>query len=322
MRILSLPLVLGLTTLVSSRTIILTNDDGWGASNIRATYKALKEAGHNVFMSAPLNDQSGTGGTFILPKTLTSDQDSDWGLVKAGQPLYGYDTDDNHIWHFPGTPPSAACFGLDYVLPNFFSNITVDLVIAGPNFGTNLGPFVFTLSGTVGATYFAVGRGIPAIAFSGTNKRSSYLTLTDDELNPSNIYAKKVTEIVNALFEKAGDNPRVLPLSVGLNVNLPDVGTDSKIGCTNPSFKYTRITGSSAITDKLVYNATTGLFKYGDYISAATQSCINGDCTLPDETSILNTRDSCVGSISAFSIDYDTPTELTKTVENLLSGVL
>lgn len=37
------------------------------------------------------------------------------------------------------------------------------------NEGSNLGPLVYTLSGTLGAAYVAVGRGIPAIAVSGQN---------------------------------------------------------------------------------------------------------------------------------------------------------
>jgi 5'-nucleotidase len=48
-------------------------------------------------------------------------------------------------------------------------NQSVDLVVSGVNEGSNLGPLVYTLSGTLGAAYVAVGRGIPAIAVSGQN---------------------------------------------------------------------------------------------------------------------------------------------------------
>ena len=79
-----------------------------------------------------------------------------------------------------------------------FQNKPVDLVVSGPNEGSNLGPLgrrlvpspfspclissscpacraVFTLSGTLGAAYVAVGRGIPAVAFSaGNSTKRSY----------------------------------------------------------------------------------------------------------------------------------------------------
>jgi 5'-nucleotidase len=38
--------------------------------------------------------------------------------------------------------------------------------MSGPNYGDNVGNFAYTGSGTIGATYFAIGRGIPAIAYS------------------------------------------------------------------------------------------------------------------------------------------------------------
>jgi 5'-nucleotidase len=41
------------------------------------------------------------------------------------------------------------------------------------NVGTNLGPFLYTLSGTMGGTYAAVGRGIPGIVSSASGKHLS-----------------------------------------------------------------------------------------------------------------------------------------------------
>ena len=39
-------------------------------------------------------------------------------------------------------------------------NETIDLVVAGPNEGANAGPFLYTLSGTMGATYMSTYRGV------------------------------------------------------------------------------------------------------------------------------------------------------------------
>jgi 5'-nucleotidase len=40
-------------------------------------------------------------------------------------------------------------------------------MLAGPNYLLNLGAFLYTLAGTLSATYTAVERGIPAIGISG-----------------------------------------------------------------------------------------------------------------------------------------------------------
>jgi 5'/3'-nucleotidase SurE len=41
--------------------IISSNDDGWAEANIRALFESLGEAGHSVVVSAPAENQSGTG---------------------------------------------------------------------------------------------------------------------------------------------------------------------------------------------------------------------------------------------------------------------
>lgn len=54
-----------------------------------------------------------------------------------------------------------AVFGLDVIRPMVLGNDTnIDLVVAGPNEGGNAGPWLFTLSGTIGATYHSVYRGV------------------------------------------------------------------------------------------------------------------------------------------------------------------
>lgn len=54
--------------------IVSTNDDGWAEINIRAFYNALKGAGHDVVLSAPAVDKSGTGmGTTIYLLLFYSD---------------------------------------------------------------------------------------------------------------------------------------------------------------------------------------------------------------------------------------------------------
>ena len=51
-----------LTTTASN--IVLSNDDGWAEINIRAFYNALTAAGDSVVLSAPAENESGTGNLY------------------------------------------------------------------------------------------------------------------------------------------------------------------------------------------------------------------------------------------------------------------
>lgn len=63
------------------------------------------------------------------------------------------------LGYFNGTPAAAAIWGIDVIAPMHFGNKTIDLVVSGPNEGQNNGPFSFTISGTIGASYASVERG-------------------------------------------------------------------------------------------------------------------------------------------------------------------
>lgn len=52
---------LSLAGSASAINIISSNDDGWAEANIRAFYNALMAGGHSVVVSAPAENQSGTG---------------------------------------------------------------------------------------------------------------------------------------------------------------------------------------------------------------------------------------------------------------------
>lgn len=45
--------------------IVQSNDDGWAELNIRTLNDALRAAGHNVVLSGPAEDKSGSG-TFVF----------------------------------------------------------------------------------------------------------------------------------------------------------------------------------------------------------------------------------------------------------------
>lgn len=319
-----------LASMVCAKNILLTNDDSFAATNIRATYYKLKDAGHNVFLVAPVSQRSGWGGKFDIPYTSTLQTDGEFAYVKAGSPSWGHELDDDHIWYFNGTPSSSVAFALKYVLPVYFAekegkNTTIDLVVSGPNEGTNMSPGMFTLSGTMGATYSSVYRGLPAIAFSGSNSNNSFykdeLDL-DDALAPSTIYAGKVVEIVETLFSNQGDNDRALPLGVGINVNFPKVGyqsVDEK--CLSPVFRKTRLTGEHATAPDMEYNATSNSFYWHGATYAGLTVCNNGDCELPSENTIVEFSD-CQTSVSVFAVDYDANLQLAQQTEALFAPLV
>lgn len=304
----------------TNKTILLTNDDGWAATNIRATYRELKAAGYEVVLVAPASQRSGFGGQFGIPPTVNLTTNAEFSYPAKGAPSWGHEEDDLNVWYFNGTPASCVAFGLDYVLPNYFDNKTIDLVVAGPNEGTNLSPGMYTLSGTIGATYTAVGRGLPAIAFSGSNGNNSFFKDDEGKENDTNfapnVYGKKVTEFVEKLFSSQKDYPHLLPLTSGVNVNFPPINED----CNDPEWVFTRLSGPNSVSPNMKYNATSGLFEWAYGTFEGTQVCIFGDCDLPSESTIL-TKKTCKSSVSVFSIDYDASYQQSQTVEKALTGI-
>ncbi|KAK0654243.1 Acid phosphatase [Lasiodiplodia hormozganensis] len=292
--------------------ILLNNDDGWASANIRETYRLLKEAGHNVLMVAPVVDNSGQGGRAVFSSSATLLTDGEFSSVAAGAPALGSDPSDSHIWYYNGTPAACTFVALDYVMPRVWPNVTLpDLLVAGPNVGQNLGSFLYTLSGTMGATYAAVGRGVPAIAISASSVggQRSYEwineTTASGYADPATVHAELTVKLVEQLVRQTKKGERVLPLGYGLNVNFPTITSFTNDSCVDPPFILTRLTGG-ALSDIAVYNETTKLFRYGDIVGPGVNICINGDCSLPGETEVVDGR-SCRSAVSVFTVDYDAP---------------
>lgn len=101
-------------------------------------------------------------------------------------------------------------------------------MLSGPNYGLNLGAFLYTLARTLGATYTAVERGIPAIGISGGYSMQTPYYWTNTTTNvglkdPATIMAQLSANlsqnlITNSLAKGAG---RILPWGYGINVNIP-----------------------------------------------------------------------------------------------------
>ncbi|KAF5020327.1 hypothetical protein F66182_7633 [Fusarium sp. NRRL 66182] len=299
--------------------ILLNNDDGFGSANLRELYRMLKEEGHNVWVVAPATKQSGKGGTsdFTAEGNLTAP--SIYDLIPAGAPSVGSDPKDSQIWYYNGTPAACTFVALDYVLPRYADFRVPDLVVTGPNFGTNLGGFVWTLSGTAGAAYAATHRGIPAIAISASNKEVPYFELTN-QTNPATWAANVSANLVKDFLATAPPNGPILPIGYGVNVNIPVLTKENH----NPELVHTRFTGNAHVNEA-VLDPEKGTFTWANIkpYAAGVNACINGDCSLPGETYIVENG---ATSVSFYTVDHTAPRtpytqSLTKRVEAIISGV-
>ncbi len=125
--------------------VLLTNDDGIRAPGPRAMYPALREAGHNVRVVAPMRQQSGVGHSLTVFEPLRAMQFEEPDFTGTG--VYG-------------TPTDCVKLALGRLLPR-----RPDMVISGINAGPNVGPDIL-YSGTVGAATEAAHEELPSLAVS------------------------------------------------------------------------------------------------------------------------------------------------------------
>ncbi|MCW3480984.1 5'/3'-nucleotidase SurE [Neisseriaceae bacterium JH1-16] len=205
--------------------ILMCNDDGFTAANLRATALQLKAAGHNVIVSSPADNQSGKGGAmnFLapIPAVTANERGVTDKALSAGAAGVGTAPDDASVYYVNGTPTMACLYGLDVAAPQVFGKAP-DLVISGPNEGANTG-MVNMSSGTVSNAYYAINRGLPAIAF---NDAIPTITAFASVAGNQSAHAYEIGTIVVKLVamlqanqSKAGG--RLLPPATGLNVNIP-----------------------------------------------------------------------------------------------------
>ncbi|KAM7192943.1 acid phosphatase precursor [Naviculisporaceae sp. PSN 640] len=314
---------LALAGLSTGLNILMNNDDGFGSANLRELYKMLKADGHDVFIVAPVNQQSSQGGRSVFTDEPLLVSNSIYDIVPAGSPSIGPDPNDSHIWYYNGTPAACTFMALDYVLPNFANFSVPDLVVTGPNYGTNLGPFVWTLSGTAGAAYAATGRGLPAIAISGSNGAEPYYNVLNSS-HPAYQVASVAHRVVKGVIESAKkmDKPKntpLLPLGYGLNVNIPPVDLSNY---TDVPVIHTRMTGSAETNEAVPNPDKPGTFTWANIrpLAPGVNRCVNGDCGLTGETKAVNELGSV--SLSIYVVDYTAPNTVDsrKLVQMLAKG--
>ncbi|KAJ4421728.1 hypothetical protein N0V82_003572 [Gnomoniopsis sp. IMI 355080] len=248
--------------------IVLSNDDGWAEKNIRVFYDALTAAGENVLISAPAENESGTGSSDETPETVTDGCEFD--SCPAGSPAIGSNSSEPRFNYVNSYPVTAMRYGIQNLSQTLLEG-PPDIAVAGFNVGSNTG-LTTLISGTVGAATEASLDGVPGIAFSGTT--GSQVAWTTATQIYQSVYADLSTNVTQTLLASGAP---YLPNGIWLNVNYPAVSSSTCSSAAQFKFVLSRI-----------YSAT---FLTGDDVT----SC--GSNRLPTESSVVGTS-GCFASIS------------------------
>ena len=168
--------------------ILISNDDGYRAEGLVALYEALKTVA-DVEVVAPEHNNSAKSNALTL-----------------NAPLYVHRA-DNGFRYVNGTPADCVHIALTGLL-----GYRPDLVVSGINNGANMGDDTL-YSGTVGAAMEGYLFGVPAMAFSQTEKGWKHIDAA----------AHKAREMV--LHMQAQSMIGVMPWL--LNINIPNAPVDA-----------------------------------------------------------------------------------------------
>ncbi len=127
--------------------LLVTNDDGITSVFFHELVFALQAAGHELYVVAPLLEQSWTGAAKTRHR-----------LVHSAKAEHGFGCP---TWTVDGTPCDCVNIALAHLLP-----AKVEGVVSGINVGFNCTLGFILASGTVCAALEGVLHGLPAIAFS------------------------------------------------------------------------------------------------------------------------------------------------------------
>ncbi len=145
--------------------LLVTNDDGITSPFLHELVFALKTAGHELYVVAPLTEQSWTGASKTRNRPVQS-RKAEHGL---GCPT----------WTVDGTPSDCVNIAIAHLLP-----VKVDAVVSGINMGFNCTLGFIIASGTVSAALEGALHGLPAMAFSQDVDESTYYKLKDTDGRP------------------------------------------------------------------------------------------------------------------------------------------
>ena len=145
------PLVsFGLLPLLANGTnVVLSNDDGWAEINIREFYYALTNAGDSVVLSAPAENESGTGmscrsadnklaqtqasGSSDAPATPLT-QPCEFNSCPTGSPTQGSNASMPRFNYVNSYPVTSMRYGIQTLSSKYFGGAP-DIAVAGFNVG-------------------------------------------------------------------------------------------------------------------------------------------------------------------------------------------
>ncbi|KAF9873105.1 5 3 -nucleotidase family protein [Colletotrichum karsti] len=257
---------------VQSIRIIQSNDDGWAELYARSFNDAMKASGHDVLLSAPAENKSGSGSRDEEPAARTAACQYDSCPANSG-PVGVNETRTDLRW-VNSYPVTSMRYGIEQFAAEQWNGQAPELAVSGPNVGSNLWLSVL-VSGTVGTAVYASGtKGIPAIAFSGASSGTLAWNTTPVPAR-SAVYGELANRLVSKIV--SGGAP-YLPEKVWLNVNFPEV-TDTK--CNNPDeFKW------------VLSRINPAIFSGPDVSTCGAKE------RLPEENKVVGTSSGCYISIS------------------------
>ncbi|EJD47274.1 sure-like protein [Auricularia subglabra TFB-10046 SS5] len=286
-------ILVGAAAHVHALRIVMGNDDGWAASNVRAFFDALDATGkHELILSCPAQDRSGTGSTDKEP--TPRDKPCQYDSCPISTEAYGFNATDPRLNWVNSYPVTAVRYGIKDLAPKFWDSAP-ELVVAGPNIGGNAGDTVL-ISGTVGAATEANKLGFPAISFSGpSGRQESYTTVPNGY---SEVYAALAVRVVEALTTTPGP---YLANGTAMNVNFPAVTSE----CNS--------------VDKFRF-VFARVFDAEDGAEDDVKTC--GSSRLPTERAAL-AKGGCIGTVSVYNQDKaDVDAEKQAFALNRLKGFL
>jgi len=185
--------------------LLVTNDDGINSVFLHELIHALRAAGHELYVVAPVSEQSWTGASKTRSRLVKS------AAVDRG---FGCPT-----WMVDGTPSDCVNIAIAHLLPT-----KVDGVVSGINVGFNCTLAFIIASGTVAGAWEGALHGLPAVAVSQDVTEETYYRLKDhggvpegDLLATLKISATRAAKLAGELL--ASTPPRTFTVH---NLNFPD----------------------------------------------------------------------------------------------------
>lgn len=186
--------------------LLVTNDDGINSLFFHELVRALRAAGHELYIAVPASEQSWTGASKTRARPVKA------AAVDRG---FGCPT-----WMLDGTPSDCVNIALAHLLG---PTVKIDGVVSGINIGFNCSLGFVLASGTVAGAWEGALHGLPAAAFSQDVSEKLYANLKEQGGEPDGALlatlrasAAHAAQFVGEIFPQTAPNSFTVH-----NVNFP-----------------------------------------------------------------------------------------------------